>query len=189
MNQIIGQRLSKSDKTEGAKLNGNASRLPGNLFSSKPDKLQVEIKKKEIPPKDKDTKDKDDKEAAKEQMLNIILGKAKFYPKPEYEESDDMKGDLFGYCVLGAFNDSALFSLLKHNMDEEASKQSTSSPLMPINFSFSIHGVSGIRRGDMFRVNGIPSMYRKGFFQVLSVKHIIDGTTWKTEVTGGYRNS
>jgi len=189
MNQIIGQRLSKSGKTKGAKLNGNASRLPGNLFSSKPDKLQVEIKKKEIPPKDKDTKDKDDKAAAKEQMLNIILGKAKFYPNPKYEESDDLKGDLFGYCVLGAFNDSSLFSLLKHNMDEEASKKSTSSPLMPINFSFSIHGVSGIRRGDMFRVNGIPSMYRNGFFQVLSVKHIIDGTTWKTEVTGGYRNS
>ena len=50
-------------------------------------------------------------------MLNIVLGKARFYPKPELEESSDMKGDLFNYCVLGAFNDSSLFSLLKHNMD------------------------------------------------------------------------
>ena len=122
-------------------------------------------------------------------MLNIVLGKARFYPKPELEESSDMKGDLFNYCVLGAFNDSSLFSLLKHNMDLEASKKSTPSPLMPINFSFSIHGVSGIRRGDMFRVQGIPTMYQKGFFQVLSVKQVIDGMMWKTEVTGGYRNS
>jgi hypothetical protein len=58
---------------------------------------------------------------------------------------------------------------------------------MPINFSFSIHGISGIKRGDRFTVNGIPEKYKKGFFQVLSVKHTLDGMMWKTEVTGGYR--
>ena len=187
MNQIIGQRLSKNGK--GTKVNGDASRIPGNLFSTKLDLLNIEIKKKEVPKVEEKTQAADDEDAAKEQMLNIILGKAKFYPKPELEESDDMKGDLFGYCVLGAFNDSALFSLLKHNMDKNSADAETPSPLMPINFSFSVHGISGIRRGDMFKVNGIPTMYKKGFFQVLSVKHTIDGMMWKTEITGGYRNS
>jgi hypothetical protein len=60
---------------------------------------------------------------------------------------------------------------------------------MPINFSFKIHGVSGIKRGDMFRVNGIPDRYNDGFFQVLSVKHALDGMMWTTEVTGGYRQA
>tara|TARA_B110000503_G_scaffold10691_1_gene14593 strand:- start:866 stop:3100 length:2235 start_codon:yes stop_codon:yes gene_type:complete len=187
MNQVIGQRLSKNDL--GVKLNGDASRIPGALFATKLDLLKIEIKKKEVEKDDKVTKSEDDADAAKEQMLNIILGKAKFYPKPEFEESSAMKGDLYNYCVLGAFNDSSLFSLLKHNMDEAAVANSTPSPLMPINFSFTIHGVSGIRRGDMFKVNGIPKMYQKGFFQVLSVKQVIDGMMWKTEVTGGYRNS
>ena len=193
MNQVIGSRLSKQDKkngtNKGAQINGDASRIPGNLFSSKPDLLNIEIKKKEVPTVDEETAAKEDKDAAKEQMLNIVLGKARFYPKPELEESSNMKGDLFNYCVLGAFNDSSLFSLMKHDMDKAAADKSTPSPLMPINFSFSIHGVSGIRRGDMFRVNGIPTMYKKGFFQVLSVKQVIDGMMWKTEVTGGYRNS
>jgi hypothetical protein len=58
---------------------------------------------------------------------------------------------------------------------------------MPINFSFSIHGISGIKRGDRFKVDGIPEKYKGGFFQVLSVKHTIDGMVWKTEVTGGFR--
>ena len=74
-------------------------------------------------------------------------------------------------------------------MDKASADAETPSPLMPINFSFSVHGISGIRRGDMFKVNGIPTMYKKGFFQVLSVKHTIDGMMWKTEITGGYRNS
>ena len=59
---------------------------------------------------------------------------------------------------------------------------------MPINFTFTIHGVSGIKRGDMFKINGIPKQYAKGFFQVISVKHTLDGMLWKTEITGGYRN-
>ena len=61
---------------------------------------------------------------------------------------------------------------------------------MPIKFSFTIHGVSGIKRGDKFRVNGIPSAYeRTVFFQVTSVKHVIDGMIWKTEIEGGFRLS
>jgi hypothetical protein len=58
---------------------------------------------------------------------------------------------------------------------------------MPINFSFTIHGISGIKRGDKFKVNGIPKKYENGFFQVLSVKHTLDGMMWKTEISGGYR--
>ena len=62
-------------------------------------------------------------------------------------------------------------------------------PLMPIKFTFKIHGISGIKRGDMFTINGIPKWYDidGAFFQVLSVKHVIDGMVWTTEITGGWR--
>jgi hypothetical protein len=59
---------------------------------------------------------------------------------------------------------------------------------MPIKFSFTIHGVSGIKRGDKFAVNGIPKAYEQtGFFQVTSVKHTITDMIWKTEIEGGFR--
>ena len=63
------------------------------------------------------------------------------------------------------------------------------SVLLPINFTFTIHGISGIKRGDKFGVMGIPKKYEdNGFFQVIGVKHTIQGMEWTTEVTGGYRN-
>jgi hypothetical protein len=62
------------------------------------------------------------------------------------------------------------------------------SVLLPIKFTFTVHGVSGIKRGDKFKVRGIPRKYAdNGFFQVLSVKHTIDDMTWKTQIEGGFR--
>ena len=78
--------------------------------------------------------------------------------------------------------------LLKLALDEKSNYNDVS-VLLPINFSFTIHGISGIKRGDKFGVIGIPKKYEdNGFFQVISVKHTIQGMEWNTEVTGGYRN-
>ena len=174
MNQIIGSKLGQS-------LNGDTKPIKG-LFSTKDDMIKVRVKKKDPPPKIETL----DKEDAKEANLNLILGKLSFYPKVEYTENTSFDGlDLYDICYLGAFNDSSIFSAFKtgHNTDEKGG----AGPLMPINFSFKIHGVSGIKRGDKFKVDGIPSMYNNGFFQVLSVKHSIEGMLWTTEVTGGFR--
>jgi hypothetical protein len=174
MNQIIGSRLGQS-------LNGDTKHIPKALFSSKTDMIKVKMKKKDPPPKipTMDTED------AKEANLNLILGKLSFYPKVEHTEQSTLDGlDLYDICYLGAFNDSSIFSAFKTGKNTE---EKGTAPLMPINFSFSIHGISGIKRGDKFKVNGIPSAYNSGFFQVLSVKHTIEGMVWTTEVTGGYR--
>ena len=49
--------------------------------------------------------------------------------------------------------------------------------------------MSGVKRGDKFKVRGIPDMYySRGFFQVLSVKHSLSGMQWDTEIEGGFRN-
>ena len=114
------------------------------------------------------------------------MGKLSFYPKVQYTDSTSFSGlDLYDICYLGAFNDSSIFSAFKtgHNTAEVGGV----GPLMPINFSFKIHGVSGIKRGDKFKIDGIPSMYDNGFFQVISVKHSIEGMMWSTDITGGFR--
>jgi hypothetical protein len=174
MNQIIGSRLGQS-------LNGDTKHIPKGLFSTKQDMIKVKMKKAD-PPAKVETLDADD---AKEANLNLILGKLSFYPKVEHTEQSSLGGlDLYDICYLGAFNDSSIFSAFKTGKNTE---EKGTAPLMPINFSFKIHGISGIKRGDKFKVNGIPSAYTSGFFQVLSVKHSIEGMVWATEITGGYR--
>ena len=60
--------------------------------------------------------------------------------------------------------------------------------LLPIKCSFTVHGISGIKRGQKFLLRGIPDKYQNnGFFQITSVKQVVSGMMWKTEVTGEFR--
>ena len=180
MNQIIGRKL-------GAALNGDAPEIPKKLFATEDDILGVAIKKKG-PLKGGSTKNTEkDLEKLKEDNLNILLGKLFFYPRVELTDYTSTKGELYELVYLGAFRDSNIFSSLKRT--DSVKHPNDVSPLMPINFSFSIHGISGIKRGDKFIVDGIPEQYKDGFFQVLSVKHTLDGMMWKTEITGGFRRN
>ena len=176
MNQIIGSRLNQS-------LNGDSSTIPKTLFESgKSDIIKIFIKKADDPV----VKQSEDLDAMKEANLNMILGRLSFYPRVELKEGDPISDELYKSVYLGAFNDSAIFSSLKGG--DKSGGGGKAGALMPINFSFKIHGVSGIKRGDMFNVDGIPELYRnRGFFQVLSVKHAVEGMIWTTEVTGGFR--
>jgi hypothetical protein len=176
MNQIIGAKAKAS-------MNADASVIPRGVFGNRVDMIKPSIEDSDDPGDD----DTIDKNAMKEANLNMILGKLSFYPKVELTENTSIPEELYDGVYLGAFNDSAIFTALKNNTDLDSEK-SDIGPLMPINFSFKMHGVSGIKRGDMFNVNGIPDLYyKRGFFQVLSVKHAIEGMLWTTEITGGFR--
>ena len=84
------------------------------------------------------------------------------------------------------YDDKQLLKMAKSDMEEKEGV----SILLPINFKFTVYGVSGIKRGDRFSVKGIPEKYEKqGFFQVLGVTHTIQGMEWTTEVEGGFRNN
>ena len=49
-------------------------------------------------------------------------------------------------------------------------------------------GKSGLRRGDVFNIRGIPERYAKnGFFQIINIEQNIEGNLWTTTVTGQYR--
>ena len=58
------------------------------------------------------------------------------------------------------FRDTNLFDIIKNNAFLGKSTGRLSHPL-PIKYSFTILGSSGIRRGDMFNIVGIPEKYRK----------------------------
>lgn len=180
MNQIIGNRL-------GSKVNGSMPSTAGKLFAiGLKDKvltaIQAKEKKKNVY---KPTKGADD-EKLKEKNLQLFLGKLGTFPRVEF--SDSISGTLEEMAYIACYNDQVVFDALKNSLDVDYEKKPSVSTLMPIKFSFTIHGVSGIRRGDKFRVKGIPRQYATGgFFQVTSVKHTIENMVWKTDIEGGFR--
>jgi hypothetical protein len=131
-----------------------------------------------------------DKNEALEKNFQTFLDKLGAYPRVNLQATDSFSGQLIeNICYLACYNDQLAFESIKNGYDKSVkSSPVTISALMPIKFSFTVHGVSGIKRGDKFKVRGIPTQYETGgFFQVTSVKQIIEGQIWKTEVEGQFR--
>ena len=197
MNQIIGNRLGQ--KVNGSQTQANTKEKHG-LFTDMGDLVlkTIETKRGQVVQKDnkkvvsKSDKAKAAKEAAekaKEKAMQMFLSKIGYAPKIQLTESGPFDNTLEEMTYITAYNDQLVFESLKNGNDTDIKDESGGvSALMPIKFSFTIHGVSGIKRGDKFNVLGIPKAYEQtGFFQVLSVKHTITDMIWKTEITGGFR--
>ena len=191
MNQVIGNRLSVSQQ----------SSLPsyaGKLFAQgyidlilKERDVKQKIAEAAIKNANPQPVDPDATTKQQEKDLAIFLEKIALYPKVKKTEDDAEFGDEdpFAANYLAAYNDLQLFESFKlgneYNRDVKAD---TISILLPIKFTFTIHGIGGIKRGDKFQVNGLPNKYSTdGFFQVTAVKHTLENMTWKTEVQGGFR--
>jgi hypothetical protein len=205
MNQVIGNRLSTSSGKKGIKQNNALPSYEGKLFSNDYADLvlkQVEEQKavgadaqKANDAANTPATPTDATEEAKKQQekdFAVFLNKIALYPKVDKTDKDaEFGADPYKANYLAAYNDSQLFESLKMGeqyLDQAAGKQT--SILLPIKFTFTIHGISGIKRGDKFKVNGLPSKYSTGgFFQVMSVKHTLEGMLWKTEIGGGFRQS
>jgi hypothetical protein len=88
------------------------------------------------------------------------------------------------YCC----RDAKFLNVLKTNKLTPKLGSGTMSPPLPIKYSFTILGRSGIRRGNTFTIIGIPEKYRtNGFFQVTEVEHTIQDMKWTTRVQGEFR--
>jgi hypothetical protein len=133
-----------------------------------------------------------DKKEAQEKNFKLYMSKIGIYPKVTVTKDTEVKSpetELTSITMAPVYNDQLVFQALKAGYNNIAALDTnTVSALLPVKFSFTIHGVSGIKRGDKFKVIGIPRQYEQnGFFQVTSVKHTIDAMLWKTEVEGGLR--
>lgn len=59
---------------------------------------------------------------------------------------------------------------------------------LPVEFSFTVLGMSGFKVGHLYRVIGLPPQYNKrGAFQVEEITHKVDSKQWITEVSGHFR--
>ena len=88
------------------------------------------------------------------------------------------------FCLI----DTPFFDMLKQeSFAKKVGGTGLSQPL-PIKYSFKTLGISGLRRGDMFNIDGIPSRYKeRGLFQITELEQIVSDNKWYTNVTGEYR--
>ena len=90
--------------------------------------------------------------------------------------------NLESIIAVGAWNDSTLFRKLDLNYKNDTTPNNI---LLQITFDFQIHGVSGIKTGDLFEIADLPSQFNgKAAFTVVDVSHTLDNGLWTTRVGG-----
>jgi hypothetical protein len=127
--------------------------------------------------------------------LSYNLSKIDVVPNPRMYRMGDVKTENIQtkeqfdekfqvYC----FDDAAYFDRLKNDAFSAKGGLGSLSHPLPIKYSFTILGCSGITRGDIFYVLGIPKQYADhGVWQVTQVEHTITNMTWKTQIEALYR--
>jgi len=97
-------------------------------------------------------------------------------------------GNVLEICYQTAFDDLNLFEALKTGNDYKMETGAGTSILLPIELSLTMHGVSGIKRGDKITIDSLPDQYRTGgFFQVTSITQTLSDDYWTTTVKGTFR--
>ena len=200
MNQVIASRNTIS---QGGAIKQNTSNPPikGKLFSQESDMILTAIETRasaatttaaageanQTAAEGEEATDAAKQEANKK--FAQFFEKVCLVPKVDVDEGK-WEDNPYSKNYMAAFNDQAIFEQLKIKGEVDATGAGATSILLPIKFKFGIHGLSGFRRGDKFKINGLPQKYSSGgFFQVTSVKHTLSGMLWKTEVEGGFRQS
>lgn len=179
MNQVIAER-NNSDVNSDLKPVGSfsESKIKDKVLLAINDVTEVE----DTPGPQSGTADDAD---TKGETLELFLNKITLLPKAKYVTNDTIElKDIYDACYFAGFDDKTVLSLLKAT-DNKTRKEP--SPLLPVDFTFTIYGISGFRRGDLFTVQGLPKRFQNGFFQVKEIRHSIQGMKWTTTVVGGYR--
>jgi len=208
-NHVLGKRISS--ETEVIK-EGKQAEL-GNLFAIQQDpvveilnSLKLKREDEEVTENKKSgkTAKKDSEGDIREKNYEIFIGKAAVFPFLNNREEipvakqsflDALRSISEGQTTIqklafvGAWKSPTIFSTLDGNCVDGDNKDNINPVLLPIKFEFEVHGISGIRVGDLFKIKDLPAKYTKGVFQVVETSHSIDGSQWKTNVQAKFRNT
>lgn len=205
-NQVVAQR--SSGKVD-VKQEGSQPQNWSGIFATtqdpvlqKLDSFQEEIEEAPADPDDKKSASEKEDEVRKKNM-ELFTGKATVVTnlKNRQENNDVTESAWKKVLTLGLFdgananlneiasvvawNDATLFRALD-KLDN--SSQKANNVLVPITFTFTIHGISGIKTGDLFRILDLPVKYENSIFQVVEVSHDLSNNLWTTNVKGQLRN-
>ena len=209
-NHVLGKRISANANAETIQ-EGQQPEVK-NLFAKDKDAVLEILNSLKIQENDdeeggatQETEELTENEI-REKNYEIFIGQAAVYPtvidRKEGANAKDAWYNRFAtwfagdsnvsineMAVVGAWNDSALFNLIQKGINLKNKGKDVDSVLLPINFEFEVHGISGLRVGDLFKLKDVPSKYTKGIFQIIETSHTIDGNQWKTSVKAQFRNT
>lgn len=100
--------------------------------------------------------------------------------------------------MVGAWNDTSALrqvflidkGVVKGTDSKRQNKENNrqNPPFGLASFNFRVHGVSGFKVGDKFRIDGLPGKFgAPNFFQVVKVDHTIESMSWFTDIKGELR--
>lgn len=215
MNSTIQKRLS-NDKNRDPNPDVNPKPILGIVFSNNKDAVGTivsGIQYKDVE-EDEDGNVQESPAPPTEDEIRLanyefFLGKAGVFPKIQYrtDRDDVIQGfldwdsgndaSLEDVMMVGTWADTtALQQVLNYdkgndiqlNKGGKKGEETLNAPYGMARFDFKVHGISGFKRGDVFRVDGLPRNFGKPhFFQIDSLNHSIDSGGWYVEVSAGLR--
>tara|TARA_B100001778_G_scaffold333113_1_gene340923 strand:+ start:1284 stop:3557 length:2274 start_codon:yes stop_codon:yes gene_type:complete len=161
------------------------------LFTNEVDWIGAKINKDNR----KGEEDNPDSEGSEEEkiasMYSVFQDKVGVYPNSIDSSADDLDArGTSDKLLIAIYDDPDLLRTWREKDGQQSTnaEHQVGQALLPIKFSFTIHGLSGWKRGDKFRILGLPEQYDNGFFQVTQINQQCEGMTWKTQVEGQFRN-
>jgi hypothetical protein len=206
-NQIVAQRSAGKVDT---KQEGSKPQSFDGIFALKQDPVLTLLDSFQEIDAEPDTEDADDKQSKSEEEdevrkknMEMFTSKATVVCMEKNREADlDTKesgwvqvltlgiadgadANVDELMAVVAWNDASLFRALDK---KDKGSLKANNVLVPITFNFTIHGISGIKTGDLFRILDLPKQYTNSVFQVVEVSHDLGNNLWTTNVKGKLRN-
>lgn len=109
---------------------------------------------------------------------------------PKYVAKSDIgDGNLAEWCIYSHFLNKRIFNDQRKKDLYDGGGEVYNGRPAPVEFSFTVLGMSGFQVGHLFNIAGLPPQYvsEKGAFQIEEVTHKIDSKQWTTEVKAKFR--
>jgi len=217
-NSVLQKRASNDKNAEVIKELGGLIPVAGSVWSNpeSADKDGIQpfdmvativsgIKFKEPTDKTENTSEGEqekDADAIKKANYEFFVGKAGVFPKSQ--NRNDMEGvaDLIAdgniqdVFMVGTFNDPLLLKqVYLRDIDSERWRDIKSpnggkvnTPFGMAQVNFTVHGISGFKRGDTLRFDGLPKNFSyPHVYEVTGLQHEITTNGWMTKVETGMR--
>jgi len=211
-NMIVGQRNAA---TQG---NAEAREIlleREGLFTNEIDPVLDALNKmqKNAEEAQKDPKEKQEEKSSadiikenKKKNLELFTQTAGIFPKIQnvkgntdavvnwFDFIDTNANTLNDLLIVGTYNDPSLLKMIQQ-MDDgifvggDYKGITQNSIILPIFFNFTIHGVSGLKVGDVFKIQDLPKKYSDRIFQIMRINHTLDSNGWFTQVESQIRNT
>lgn len=146
----------------------------------------------------------DDTEEIHESNFDYFLSKAGVFPKvfnrttfkiPSRATTATSNLGLLDMVFCGTFADSNLLTQVQEydinpddSFDTSEENLKNNPGFLPIKMTFTLHGIGGLKVGDIFSVIDLPHVYKTKLFQIMHVEHTVSDGMWSTQIDASLRN-